>query len=175
VRWQPVVRRGSTAKLPLTVDGAIASSTDPATWSTYTAARRSRVGAGAGFVLNGDGISCYDFDHVLDADGTLLPAAVPVVLTFAADAFWVERSPSGDGLHAWVHASSQPGWRRTFDGVRVEFYSRARFMTITGRHYALGGDSADARGREGRGHSTGARRRRDLHPAQSSTRARHHR
>src|SRR5690606_28454630 len=58
-RW---VRR-SHSKVPLQVNGGAASSTDPRTWSTYTAAMRSNVGVGVGYVLAGDGIVCVDLDH----------------------------------------------------------------------------------------------------------------
>jgi primase-polymerase (primpol)-like protein len=35
VMWQLVQRKGRWTKMPLTVDGRAASSTDPNTWTTY--------------------------------------------------------------------------------------------------------------------------------------------
>lgn len=124
--------RHSTRKVPLTVAGAAASSTDPATWATYAEARRSRVGAGLGCVLTGDGIVCLDLDHCLDARGR--PNALArSVLARVPDAY-VEISPSGDGLHVWGTAPEQPGRMR--DGI--EAYSVGRYITITGNIYRPG-------------------------------------
>ena len=61
VRWKLQPRGGATTKVPLTLAGRMASSTDPATWSSHASARRSKVGDGLGFVL-GDGIGCIDLD-----------------------------------------------------------------------------------------------------------------
>ena len=53
VRWRKVVRGDGTTKIPLTIDGTTASSTDPGTWSTFGAAEASTVGDGLGFALGG--------------------------------------------------------------------------------------------------------------------------
>lgn len=123
VRW-------AADKTPLSALGGQASSTNPATWTSYEIARDSDVGAGVGFVLNGDGIGCYDLDHC--AIGGELTEAAREFLS-GLDAFYVEWSPSGDGVHAWVWSDPAPGWRRTVNGLRVEFYTRGRYMTVTGR------------------------------------------
>lgn len=126
--------RYTSQKVPLTAGGHAASSTDPTTWSTYEAVNASTVGAGVGFVLNGDGIGCYDLDHCFD-DGQLTEAARRFLRS--KDGFYAEVSPSGDGVHLWVHAESQPGWKRTIDGLHVEFYTRGRYLTVTGKHIDL--------------------------------------
>lgn len=117
------------AKRPIMPDGRSASSTDSATWSTYLVAKAATAGDGLGFVLDGDGIGCYDLDHCV-SDGIVDPLAARFLASL--EAFYVERSPSGTGLHAWVEAPSQAGWRKTIDGVHVEFYTRGRFITVTG-------------------------------------------
>lgn len=61
--------RHTARKVPLTIGGATASSTDPSTWSRYSEAAASGKGAGLGFVLNGDGVVCLDLDHCLDEHG----------------------------------------------------------------------------------------------------------
>jgi primase-polymerase (primpol)-like protein len=122
--------RHSATKVPLSVSGTWASSTQPWTWSNYAAATASTAGVGLGFVLNGDGIGCYDLDHCI-TDGKLSGAAREFI--DGTPHFYAERSPSGDGLHLWVLAPAQPGWRRTIDGLSVEFYTRDRYMTVTGR------------------------------------------
>src|SRR5690606_32158534 len=95
-------------KRPVTVDGRPASSTDPSTWSTYTAATRSTVGDGLGFVLGG-GIACLDLDHCL-TDGRPDQRALDVLARVPGA--YVEVSPSGDGLHVWGTAPERPGRRR---------------------------------------------------------------
>lgn len=125
-RW---IRRSAT-KVPLTISGSAASSTDPATWSSHADAVKSSAGAGLGFVLNGDGIACYDLDHCVE-DGVLSVRAQEFLA--AHKGFYSEFSPSGDGIHIWVFAPAGGGWRRTIDGLHVEFYSTGRYITITGR------------------------------------------
>jgi len=118
-------------KRPVTTAGAPASSTDPATWATYTAAKRSKVGDGLGYVL-GDGIGCLDLDHCL-VDGKPNELAREVLARLPGA--YVEISPSGDGLHVWGTAPEQPG--RVRDGV--EAYSVGRYITVTGRVFRPGG------------------------------------
>ncbi|WP_431784342.1 bifunctional DNA primase/polymerase [Streptomyces chumphonensis] len=128
-RW---VRR-SARKVPLTPGGAVASSTDPATWSRYRDAAASSAGVGLGFVLDGDGIVCLDLDHCLDSDGELLPWAQRVL--DAVPATWVERSVSGRGIHIWGRGSlpGGAGRRLALGSGSVELYSTGRFIAVTGR------------------------------------------
>jgi primase-polymerase (primpol)-like protein len=117
-------------KRPITVTGAPASSTDPATWSSYAEARRSSVGTGLGVML-GEGLGCYDLDHVTDAQAAVFAALVRESIVYA------ERSMSGDGVHLFVRAHEAPGWKRTIGGASVEFYSRARFIAVTGDQWEV--------------------------------------
>ena len=129
-RW---IRRTSR-KVPITVGGATASSTDPATWSTYRAAARSTAGSGLGFVLDGDGIVVLDLDHCLDGD-QVAPWAQGVL--DAAAGCWVERSVGGDGLHVWGHGRLPGGTGRRLrlgDGT-VEVYGDGRYVAVTGRTF----------------------------------------
>ena len=134
VRWKSRRRGSGTTKAPLTTAGRSASSTDQATWTTYAEVAASTVGDGAGFVLNGDGLACIDLDGVLDGD-RLDPRAS--ALLAEVDPFLVERSPSGRGLHAWVRHGSPTG-RSVYtrpDGLRVEWYTDGRYMTVTGDRF----------------------------------------
>lgn len=128
-RW---IRR-SVDKIPLQVSGRNASSTASKTWSSYAAAEASSVGAGLGFVLNGDGIVCVDLDHCLDGSSVVAGWAQQIV-DQVPDTF-VEVSPSGDGLHVWGRSSFAGGRRFTVDGGGVEIYSTARYLTMTGRKF----------------------------------------
>lgn len=126
--------RYSAKKVPLQVSGVNASSTDSATWSTFTDASASNAGVGLGFVLNGDGLGCYDLDHCFENGA---PTAEAVEFIKSLNPFYVEVSPSGDGMHAWVYAEKAQGFRRRIGGLNVEFYTQARYLTVTGRHVLI--------------------------------------
>lgn len=129
VRWKARERRGRTTKVPLTVFGSAASVTDPRTWTTYEKARAGGVQVG---IVLGDGLGCIDLDHCV-TDGVVAPWARGVIAQHRADAYLVELSPSGTGVHIFLPMGEAPG-RKIRDGeVQMEIYSRARFMTVTGR------------------------------------------
>lgn len=136
VRWKSVQRGPRATKVPLMPNGKYASSTNAETWRAYSTTRESSVGNGLGFVLNGDGISCIDLDDVI-RDGVLDPRARK--LLGEVSPFYVEISPSGRGVHAWVREASPTG-RQVYsqdDGLRVEWYSTGRYMTMTGNELDL--------------------------------------
>lgn len=126
--------RYSSKKVPLRVGGGSASSTDPSTWSTFAEASASSVGVGYGFVLTGDGVGCYDLDHCF-VDGK--PSAEAIEFVRGVDPFYVEISPSGDGIHAWVHVPRSDGFRRVIGGLNVEFYTHGRYLTVTGKQLRI--------------------------------------
>ena len=95
----------------------------PTTAAKRQPVMRSKAGDGYGIML-GDGLACWDFDHV---DLTSPPAQAVELLS---EAIYAEVSTSGHGLHVFVR-SSEPSFRR--DGV--EFYSRSRFIRMTGRRW----------------------------------------
>ena len=116
------------AKVPLTVRNYGASSTNPATWSTFDRAKDSGVGDGLGFVLNGDGIACIDLDHCI-TDGVLAPWAQSIVDQCRGT--YIEVSLSGTGLHIFGYANVGTG--RNLGGVEV--YDRGRYIAVTGRRW----------------------------------------
>lgn len=125
-RW---VRR-SVKKVPLTAAGRVASSTDPSTWCSYGEARKSKVGAGLGFVLNGDGVACIDLDHCLDGD-LVTPWAQEILDKLPPT--YVEISPSGTGLHIFGVADFTGGRKIQKEDHKVEIYADRRFIAVTGR------------------------------------------
>jgi primase-polymerase (primpol)-like protein len=116
------------AKVPLTVGNRSASSTNPATWSPFTAANNSDVGDGLGFVLAGDGIACIDLDHCI-VDGVLESWAQSIV--DKCKGTYIEVSLSGTGLHIFGFARVGKGRRSN----RVEMYDRGRYIAVTGRRW----------------------------------------
>jgi primase-polymerase (primpol)-like protein len=134
VRWDIVFRKGEWAKVPLTVDGDFASSTDRDTWTTFADASASTIGAGLGFVL-GDGIGGIDLDHCL-VDGK--PNKVAASFLETVPGHYIEVSPSGDGLHIFGTAEAALGSRKTIDGLHLERYSTGRYFTVTGNVFQHG-------------------------------------
>lgn len=137
VEFPPVLRarqrwvRYASSKVPLTVEGAPASSTNPATWDSFEHASASSIGAGVGFVL-GNGVGCIDLDHCL-VDGSVEPWARDVL--DANPNTYVEVSMSGTGLHVFGWLAEAPG-RKFRDGRNVEVYSRGRYIAATGRRFS---------------------------------------
>lgn len=121
-------------KRPLTINGTFASSTNPATWTTYDAVTKSEHGIGIGYVL-GDGIGCIDIDHCI-IDGQITSAAMAIVNRYPGN--YIETSPSGNGLHIWGILNEQPGTRKVENGVHIETYSRGRYITVTGNVFQHG-------------------------------------
>jgi putative DNA primase/helicase len=147
VVWRPVERDGKVTKVPYRAaePERLASSTDPATWSTFEqvcAAVAAGRAAGAGFVFTeGDPYVGVDFDRCRDPEsGAIEPAFRKAINTLAG---YAEASPSGTGVHVivrgWLPGS---GKKRG----RVELYDRGRFFTMTGA--ALKGAAIAERQRE---------------------------
>lgn len=112
-------------KRPMQLNRRPASTTRPETWTTYDQVEYVPHG-----IMLGDGLACYDLDHCIRPDGSLTSKA-RAVLRSVESPIWVEVSMSGDGLHIFHYAPEAPGWKR--DGV--EFYSRARFIVVTGQRF----------------------------------------
>ena len=130
VRWDLRQRNAKATKVPLTVSGRAASSTDPSTWVSFERASASAVGRGLGFVL-GEGIGCIDLDDAL-VDGVVAPWA-QAVLDANPDTF-VEVSQSGSGLHVFGLLAEGPG-RKIRDGRNIEWYSVGRYIALTGARF----------------------------------------
>lgn len=129
-RW---VRRNAS-KVPLTVSGGAASSTNPATWSSFKAASKSTVGNGLGFVLGG-GVGAYDLDHCI-TDGAVAPWAVEFIHGIPEPVLYMERSMSGSGLHVFIEAPEGAG-RKIRDGRNIERYTKGRYIAFTGDTFSL--------------------------------------
>jgi primase-polymerase (primpol)-like protein len=119
--------------MPLTTAGAAASSTDPSTWCGYRQAKDSKVGAGLGFVLDGDGIVCLDIDHCVDDHGRVASWAQRVLDRIPAT--YIEVSLSGRGLHVFGYGEVERGRKVRIDGGVVEVYGWGRYIAVTGDRF----------------------------------------
>ena len=111
--------------------GKSASSTDPATWSTFEAclaALESGKADGIGLVLDGsDDLVGVDLDDCLTGS-TLKPWAQAIAERLNS---YTEITPSGEGVRIFVRGKLPADGRKKGD---VEFYRAKRFLTITGHH-----------------------------------------
>ncbi len=116
-------------KVPYVVGGARkASSTDPATWSTFADAINTPMPpdfAGIGIMCT-DGYTFIDLDHCREGDD-VAPWAADILRRLNS---YSEESPSGTGVHVLCLGSLKDAIKKN----SVEIYSRARFLTVTGRH-----------------------------------------
>lgn len=132
VWWREEMRDGKVTKIPIDpATGGYASTRDPETWESFTAARNGveDVDAeGIGYVFTEDD----DFVGV-DLDGCRDPATGETA-TWAQDIIdrldsYTEISPSGTGYHVIIQGTLPDG-RRRHNGV--EMYEDGRFFTMTG-------------------------------------------
>jgi AAA domain len=116
-----------------------ASSTDERTWGSFeqTKAAYSMGGrTGVGIVLNGDGLVGVDIDHCI-TDGK--PSAKAMGLLDKLGATYIEVSPSGTGLRAIGYGEQlDAGVNGSLDGLKAEFYSTGRYLTLTGNAIKTG-------------------------------------
>lgn len=125
---------GKPTKVPLTIGGYGASSTDPADWYSFEdACEAAGKYDGIGFVFSaGDGFTGIDIDNCLLPGGEIKPWAVEIISQL--DGTYAEISPSGTGIKFWCIAKNPMGSGRKVvvgDGA-IEIYDQGRFFTVTG-------------------------------------------
>lgn len=106
-----------------------AKSTDPNTWASFaatSAAFKPGRDSGVGFALHPD-----DGLAVVDIDGNTSNAAIELLRGVGCK--YIETSPSGKGLHGWgFYVGELPHKKGAIDGLDVEIYRDARYMSVTG-------------------------------------------
>lgn len=139
VVWKAEVRGGGKpTKVPYRTDlpDTKASTTDPDTWGTFEqaeAAYHDGDRTGIGLVLDGtDNLAGVDIDGCRDAaTGAIDPRALALLERLGAA--YVEISPSGAGLRAFGYSEPlETGASGSLDGLKVELYSKGRYLTLTG-------------------------------------------
>src|SRR5215212_8473577 len=133
VCWCEEDRDGDITKVPYSVHGGRASSTNPKTWAPLEAAityAEEHSMAGVGFVFTEDDpYAGIDIDKCRIAEtGVVEPWARKIVAAFDS---YTEISPSGTGLHIFVKATLPgPNNRKG----PLEMYESGRYFTLTGEH-----------------------------------------
>ena len=142
VCWKEATRNGKATKIPKRPDGSgNAKSNGPDTWGTFEQAVETAQGRpkwGVGYMFSSDGPYLgIDLDTCVNDRGG--PADWLPSLTPFLDDTYIERSPSGEGLHVILKDIERPEWWKNCeedlsDGVHrgVEVYDEGRFFTFTG-------------------------------------------
>jgi putative DNA primase/helicase len=145
VCWLEEDRGGDITKVPYSVHGGRASSTNPKTWAPFEAAithAKEHAMSGIGFVFTEDDpFAGIDIDKCRNAEtGEIESWAWKIV---AALDSYTEVSPSGTGLHVFVKATLPgPNSRKG----PLEMYESGRYFTLTGEH--LGGTPTEIHERQ---------------------------
>ncbi len=133
VNYRMEERGGRTTKVPYSIDGRMASSTEPADWSTYAAARKASDRVGIVFTP-GMALLGVDIDKCLTGNKiTHEQKEIIADLILEADTY-TEVSPSGEGLHIML-ALSSPLALSSNRKAPFEAYTSGRYFTYTGNHY----------------------------------------
>jgi putative DNA primase/helicase len=145
VLWRLEKRRYKDTKIPISVNGSMASATDPRTWASFAEVLDVLLAApdrfqGLGYVFSADdpftgidldndaakpGFTCMHDDGFL---GELTDEAQAIIDTMNS---YAEYSQSGSGIHILVKAV-KPGERNRKGNF--EMYDRERFFVVTGNH-----------------------------------------
>lgn len=145
INWRWVERGTSWDKVPTGLSGYNIDPLDPENWIDYDRALAyaqtygQSHGVGLGLVVSDlHAYSCVDQDWAGKNRDPSNPTHVDEFNQIVAyqqmwfDKFdsWSEISPSGSGRHIWIKGKIPVGYKSRNSGM--EFYSRDRFMTMTG-------------------------------------------
>ncbi|MEX3616483.1 phage NrS-1 polymerase family protein [Paenibacillus glucanolyticus] len=137
VVWKLEQRKGSAkpTKVPYTIDGERASSTDPSLWANFEEVlaaynKNKKILSGIGYVFSeGDPFTGVDIDNCI-VDGKVQEDVVEIVKSLNS---YTERSQSKKGLHVIVKGRIPGPKNRT---GKFEMYDQDRFFVVTGDHVA---------------------------------------
>ncbi len=128
--WKLQIRNGKQTKIPYSISGDMAKSSDPETWCTYNEIKDKNKG----IVLFDKKLICIDIDHCLDGK-KLIGEDRQTIFEFIADFdSYIEISPSGTGLHCFFEVEEPIDLIANRKG-NFEIYNSGRYMTYTGVPY----------------------------------------
>jgi primase-polymerase (primpol)-like protein len=134
VVWRYERRNDRWTKIPYQPSGERARTNDRNTWSSLTEVESAyragaNVAAGIGFCL-GDTWAGIDLDDAVDDSDRVHEAASDVLASLPPNSY-VERSPSGRGIHA-IGRADRIGFEVNCPAFKVTEWQGARFLAITG-------------------------------------------
>lgn len=131
VVWMLEEVAGRNTKIPYTVRGKRASSTNPEDWSTYAQAKKAfgNFGSGIGIIFTPEeNLLGIDIDHVIENGKITGEHSGSVTRIIEAARTYTELSPSGTGLHLYLAIDG----KLTLTANRrspFEAYTAGRFFT----------------------------------------------
>jgi hypothetical protein len=141
VCWRLVQRgEGKPTKQPMRPNGVPATHSDPDTWASFEeVCAAADAFDGIGFVFTEADPYCgIDLDGCFTMDGTLKEWAVETVMAAQEAECYIERTPSGLGLHIIGRAVFGSGRKKDHGQGGVEIYDRQRYFTVTGEQTVSG-------------------------------------
>lgn len=127
IGWKEEQREGRLTKVPYNPEtGKRASSTDPETWTDFSAVKESPE-YGLGFVFTDTPFTGIDLDHCRDPETGKLESWAKKIVDILGS--YTEISPSGEGLHILIKGELPGDRNRTGD---IEMYDTDRYFTVTG-------------------------------------------
>lgn len=134
VVYKKVERAGHTTKIPYDIKGHKASSTDPASWSTFKEVKAISNQIGIVFTPANDLLG-IDIDHCLINKKIQHEKAEQIAeLILEADTY-TEISPSGEGLHLFFEIIDPPFALKSNKQAPFECYTNGRYFTVTANTY----------------------------------------
>lgn len=146
VSWKMITKDGKPTKVPLTVTGSMASSTNPTTWSTY-----DELPAGNKGIVFTDkkDLLGIDIDKIIKNNEIVHEQKEKIQEFIEATSTYTELSPSGTGLHLFLSINDKIDLV-TNKKAPYELYTHGRYFTFTGIPYgepkdvrAVTGDEAE--------------------------------
>ena len=132
VVWNAEKAGGRTTKIPYSITGKKASSTDESTWTTYEKAKAaSEFFSGIGVVFTPDQtLLGIDIDHVVE-DGKVIGEHAKAITKLIKEAdSYTEISPSGTGLHIYLHLTGPLALEANRHSP-FEAYTSGRYFTFS--------------------------------------------
>lgn len=135
VSWNLVQKDGRPTKMPLQLNGTLASSTDSSTWSTYDTIREKTDKVGIIFTPD-KRLLGIDIDHCINNKQIEHEQKTQIEKLLQEANTYTEFSPSGTGLHLFLSIIEEEGL--TLQGNRkapYELYTSGRYFTFTSNSY----------------------------------------
>ncbi len=130
VSWKLVNKDGGPTKIPVSLKGSLASSTDSSTWSSYDEITKKHKNVGIVFTPD-QTLLGIDIDKCL-VDNKIVHEQKEIIadLILESDTY-TEISPSGTGLHIFLEISDGGIELSSHKKAPFEIYSSGRYFTVT--------------------------------------------